>query len=552
MDRDQLEHLRSKDPQKICEILERFNKKNANLFDFEKFHLDNLWLNLWQAIFKILNTEPLEKLHVLSLNTIRILSRDRLSLQRHNIDSDVHCLLKLARLTSSTSLIPETNCVDKNSTDVAAATRPESSDEMETHRIVEALKCLCNLVFQSADCRRRCVRQNVADHIIRRMSSTVHIPCALELFDTKLLFLITALESSVRSRVMIELNGLTYMTENLNEKLHSKEFNEEELDVMVELLKAMYNVISYTEKSPSENEIQNLHLTGVVRELLFRFGAMRGERERAIVSNCINLLVYVSSSCLSELMVKWDSEIGTIRVTIFDKHNIYALDVLLNFFHLVVEELENGVAHTDVISPVLTVLVKCVASNRIMRHYVRSVVLPPLKDVSQLPEVGTELRNYLCRLQGNADNVVRDLTYELLFLCCKKNPRRMVKHFGYGNMAGLFCKKGMLDCRRVETDFSTDSDDSDTEEYKKNQHAINPVTGSFITPQANPMQNMSEEEKEYHAMQLVNVIDKLHRGGLIKPCNIGDDGKLQPVDHILELQTGLIKNVDSHNMQNDN
>lgn len=76
---------------------------------------------------------------------------------------------------------------------------------------------------------------------------------------------------------------------------------------------------------------------------------------------------------------------------------------------------------------------------------------------------------------------------------------------------------------------------------------------------------MSEEQKEHEAMKLVNAIDKLHklvfllfivqtskilfilfhyftfREGLIQACKIGEDGKPQPIEHILQLQEELQK-----------
>ncbi|KAI5738708.1 hypothetical protein M8J77_010215 [Diaphorina citri] len=53
---------------------------------------------------------------------------------------------------------------------------------------------------------------------------------------------------------------------------------------------------------------------------------------------------------------------------------------------------------------------------------------------------------------------------------------------------------------------------------------------------------MSEERKEYEAVQLVNMIDKLSKMGVVQPCKVGEDGKPQPVEHILELQDQVPSN----------
>lgn len=43
----------------------------------------------------------------------------------------------------------------------------------------------------------------------------------------------------------------------------------------------------------------------------------------------------------------------------------------------------------------------------------------------------------------------------------------MVKYTGYGNAAGMFANKGLLGGRQSETDYSSESEDSDTDEYIK-------------------------------------------------------------------------------------
>lgn len=54
-----------------------------------------------------------------------------------------------------------------------------------------------------------------------------------------------------------------------------------------------------------------------------------------------------------------------------------------------------------------------------------------------------------------------------------------------------------------------------------------------------PPIEMTEEQKEYEAMKLVESINKLSTSKIIQPCRIGPDGKPHPVDHVLELQDAL-------------
>ena len=49
---------------------------------------------------------------------------------------------------------------------------------------------------------------------------------------------------------------------------------------------------------------------------------------------------------------------------------------------------------------------------------------------------------------------------------------------------------------------------------------------------------MTEEQKEYEANKLANMIHQLHELGAMKPGKIGPDGKPVAVEHVLELVEG--------------
>lgn len=114
---------------------------------------------------------------------------------------------------------------------------------------------------------------------------------------------------------------------------------------------------------------------------------------------------------------------------------------------------------------------------------------------------------------------------------------RLIKYTGYGNAAGHFANRGLLPLRNQNSDvYSSDSEGSDTEEYKEMRHQINPVVGCYEPPRPSPFEGMSEEQKEYEAMKLVNLMQELNRQGIVQPCRIGEDGRPVAVEHILELQ----------------
>lgn len=53
-------------------------------------------------------------------------------------------------------------------------------------------------------------------------------------------------------------------------------------------------------------------------------------------------------------------------------------------------------------------------------------MLPPLRDVSNRPEVGTTLRNKLVRLMTHVDLGVKQIAAEFLFVLCKERGKRLV------------------------------------------------------------------------------------------------------------------------------
>ena len=190
-------------------------------------------------------------------------------------------------------------------------------------------------------------------------------------------------------------------------------------------------------------------------------------------------------------------------------------------------------------APILKVLSMLAATDRRIRKFLRQRILPPLRDVSKRPEVGNCIKNKLCRLLTAPDTTVGSMVAEFLFVLCKEKVSRLVKHTGYGNAAGLLARRGLMLGEKVESKYSGSDTDSDTEEYVAQAHNINPVTGHVEPPRKSPFEGMSEEQKEYEANQLANLIHQLHELGAIKPGKIGPDGKPVAVEHVLELTEGI-------------
>lgn len=66
-------------------------------------------------------------------------------------------------------------------------------------------------------------------------------------------------------------------------------------------------------------------------------------------------------------------------------------------------------------------------------------------------------------------------------------------------------------------------------------YRINPVLGCVEGPKPDPMAGMTDEQKEYEAIKLVNLIDQMSRQGVVQPMRVGQDGRPHPLEHVLEL-----------------
>lgn len=283
-----------------------------------------------------------------------------------------------------------------------------------------------------------------------------NIEFELQYFDMKLLFLITALNPNVRTKVRDDYHGLTYLVETLD--LIIKEhvdgsgvenlLTDHQVDLLGEILKVLFNITVRSETSVAteeEEEIQFRRLAVVLHDLLL-CRATTKEKQIELCSNTVNLLTNVPTACYSELVIPMHLDVndpnavgmstssndaaGTAvaaAATIvtnsncFEGSDVTALDVLLEFLKCRLENIQKLAVQQELLSPILTALVKCVRCNSLQRRYIRSQVLPPLRDVKQRPEVGTHLRNYLCKLLTTPATQVRDLTSELLFVLCKEN-----------------------------------------------------------------------------------------------------------------------------------
>ncbi|XP_016124732.1 synembryn-A-like [Sinocyclocheilus grahami] len=283
------------------------------------------------------------------------------------------------------------------------------------------------------------------------------------------------------------------------------------------------------------------HLGAILRHCIMSTSEGE-ERTEEMHSHTVNLLGNLPLLCLDVLLMPKVQQ-GSIE---YMGVNMDAVKVLVEFMEKI---LDRGNKLKETLLPSLNLLTESARIHRETRKFLRIKVLPPLRDVKNRPEVGHALRNKLVRLMTHIDTDVKHCAAEFLFVLCKESVSRFIKYTGYGNAAGLLAARGLMRGGRDPGHYSED-EDSDTEEYREAKPNINPVTGRVEEEQPNPMEGMTEEQKEYEAMKLVNMFDKLSREQLIQPMKIGADGKMtslepQELHYLASQQFGESNNSDS-------
>ncbi|GMT24898.1 hypothetical protein PFISCL1PPCAC_16195, partial [Pristionchus fissidentatus] len=292
-----------------------------------------------------------------------------------------------------------------------------------------------------------------------------------------------------------------------------------------EALKIFFNIFSHSYGKIDKAVVEECLQTG--RRILLEV-----PRGHSHIQNTVNVLGCMP---LIEDVLFPKLEEGEISDCSFDGRDMRVAQVVMDDLGDRLETLEN----VDVLGTYFTLLTSASTLSKAVRRYCRMKIIPPLHavDVERPPEMGDTMRNKIIRVMHSPCNP-RDLAAQFMYVLCKRSVNRLIKYTGLGHSAGLLANSGLLgrinECRR-----GSDSEDSETDDYKDIEERVNPVTGYVREERPDPMAGMSEEQKEFEAMKLVEAMDRLLGEGIIKPGTIGPDGRPTTVSHVLEL----VKNV---------
>lgn len=534
----------------VVEVLKKFIDGHNQTFTFHDLNDNGRRRKLWGSLFHCLENSEEGSCHRYCLICIRIISRDKTELNELVCKEWLETLLHHAGLVSKVEPLSSINEL------------PVNYEVMS-----EAMKCLCNIIFNSSHAQVLISKNYSLEGVVKKLQTykNPELPHDIKFFGMKMLFLITALCEGVTPELKNEL--LMYLIDILDLILKEvggmrgdekgaassdmkSTISDDHVTLVCQVLKTLFNLTLKPREQPSvdEKEAEDakfLHLTSVLHDFLLR-ETHSCDKRCELHKHIVNLLMDVPDKCYEKLMTPIQrSPHDPAKEFEYDGKNMEALVVLLDFLDSKLDMAEQNMKSQSDLCPTLLLLTNCVRHNRSIRKFLRQRVLPPLTEVHSRPEEGTTLRNKLCRLLTTPFTQVRGLVEEFLFILCKENVMRMVKYTGYGNAAGFLAKRGAMlggsgnlgSSSGVQ--YSSDSEDSDTEEYKKFKPQINIMTGCYEKPHPNPMASMTEEQKEYEALELVKKLDQLARDGVVQPCRIGEDGRPEPVGQVLELIEGI-------------
>ncbi|XP_019375411.1 PREDICTED: synembryn-A isoform X1 [Gavialis gangeticus] len=507
----------------VLKVLQIYNQEKSQCFTFEDHEREER-KKLAQLLIKFLERELQPACQVTCLESIRILSRDKHCLDPFTTREGLKTLARHAGIDYSEEVIREIPDLDV---------------------ILEALKCLCNIVFSSCRAQELTAEARLVVGLTERIKlyNEKKLPHEVKFFDLRLLFLLTALRVDIRQQLAQELRGISLMTDTLELTLGVKWLDpyevategslppplpRQETERAMEILKVLFNITFDSGKREvdegQEDAALYRHLGALLRHCLM-ISADGEDRTEEFHSHTVNLLGNLPLKCLDVLLTP-NVRPGSLE---YMGVNMDAVSVLLDFLE---RRLDRGHKLKESLTPVLNLLTESARAHRQTRKFLKAKVLPPLRDVKNRPEVGNLLRNKLVRLMTHIDTDVKHCAAEFLFVLCKESVSRFVKYTGYGNAAGLLAARGLMAGGREEGEYSED-EDTDTEEYKEAKPNINPVTGRVEEKLPNPMEGMTEEQKEYEAMKLVNMFDKLSRQQVIQPMGISPSGNLTPLENVV-------------------
>lgn len=333
--------------------------------------------------------------------------------------------------------------------------------------------------------------------------------CGSVYYDLRILFLLSALclgsRAAIRERLIEPILKVT--------TFEAKELGPKNYHLVVESLKTLFNLtMAKSYNTDTTAQLIKILFTYVGTEKDLECDPESGDKldpNDQLLVNLIHLLTNMPEKVYHELT---DDDSDKI---------LEHLDIQLRTY--------NKNNFRDKVLPVLNVCANiCKYKDDVRRRWFKEVI-GSTEDFEKRPEECDTPRGRLVKLMTSVDFHIKEIASEFLYALCGADAEKLITYTGFGNSAGYLSNKGLLSKSKDQSDPDSNggTTDSDSDQkYNEIRHKIDPITGKLETAKSNPMAGMSEEEKEWHAHQLANAIDKLSKIGVMKPMAINSKGEM--------------------------
>jgi len=329
MNEEELKILQCCSDGEVMRVLEDFNCKHANTFNFAEFNVEQKKAVVEAVVRKLEHSDDSQMLTT-CLNSVRILSRDLTGAEHLCSKTCVDLLVRYTGLEKYARTAGENLTIQDGDTLV----------------MLEALKCLSNITLNSAQARTLCSTNGCLEGIVQRLKTykDPDLPHDIKFFDLRVLFLVTALVDSTRPLMVHQLHGLTYLMEVLDLLLErdvpgTPRLSTQNVMLAIEILKILFNLTVYVDKynMDEEEEAHFLRLVSILHDLLL-CETEEKERKEELTSHTVNLLVNMPKDSYEELLspmtdeseLTADADAVCLPVE-YDGKNMEAIVVILNF-----------------------------------------------------------------------------------------------------------------------------------------------------------------------------------------------------------------------------
>lgn len=379
----------------------------------------------------------------------------------------------------------------------------------------EAQKCISNLILNYAHLRDQliepyvnCVETRLNTIISNeyKLISSVSSRkehCEVLYYDLRIIFLLSALCSTHRSKIRDRLvDSILKIAER-----ESEEISHDNYLLVVESLKTLFNL--------TLDKCLNKPLAGDVIKKLF--AVVGTDKDITVESEAGTKL-----DLTDQLLVNLIHLLTNMPEEVYLKLSDEDVNKILNHLDNQLKAYSKN-SFRDSVLPVLNVCANICKYNENVRKRWFEEIIGSATDFEKRPEEYDTLRGRLVKLMTSVDVHIKDIAAEFMHALCGGDAEKLITYTGFGNSAAFLSSRGLLSAG-LGCDNSKPRDDNI--DYRQLRERIDPITGKLDTPKKNPIEGMSDTEKEYHANELANAITRLSNLGIVKPMGIDHDGNI--------------------------